>query len=85
MKTAIVCLAALAASNAVAQQPAAKIRPAPAVQGKSQEELRRLRAEKLADPVFDGAGWITDYDEARRRAAETGRFVLVYFTRSYAP
>ena len=30
----------------------------------SQEQLVKLRAEKLAKPVFTKAPWVTDYDKA---------------------
>lgn len=66
-------------------RPAARlVAPAPQ-QGKSQEELKKLRAEKLAKPVFQNAAWHFDYDEARAEAVETGKLVLTYFTRSYDP
>ena len=52
---------------------------------KSQDELRAQRAKKLAKPVFEQADWLMDYDEARRRAAAEGKWILCYFTRSYAP
>ncbi|MDA1259263.1 MAG: hypothetical protein O3A20_01430 [Planctomycetota bacterium] len=29
-------------------------------------------------------GWITDYDEARARAAKEGKLIFAYFTRSYS-
>ena len=52
-------------------------------QNKSQEELAKLRDEKLAKPVFKQAPWRTDYDEARREAAEQHKLIFAYFTRSY--
>lgn len=54
-------------------------------QEKTQEELKAQRAEKLAKEVFDRAPWIRDYDRARAAAKQQGRFLLVYFTRSFAP
>jgi hypothetical protein len=56
-----------------------------AAQEKSQEDLARLRAEKLAKPVFENAVWYKDYDHAREEAKDSGKVLLVYFTRSYAP
>ena len=47
---------------------------------------RRSRFEAMCEePWFTGGGWIADYDEARRRAAATGRPIVAYFTRSFAP
>ncbi|GAB4148657.1 MAG: hypothetical protein Fur0037_16980 [Planctomycetota bacterium] len=63
---------------------AARIVPARPMPPLSQEELRKRRAEKLAKPVFAKAAWRTDYDAARKEARETGKLILVYFTRSYA-
>ncbi len=51
---------------------------------KSQDELKQLRAEKLAKPVFQKADWMTDYDAARAKAKEEGKLLFAYFTRSYA-
>lgn len=56
---------------------------APAQQ-KSQEELKQLRTEKLAKPVFQKAEWLTDYDKARETAKQQGKLIFAYFTRSYA-
>jgi len=56
----------------------------PAQQQKSQEELKQLRTEKLAKPVFQKAPWLSDYDAARAEAKKTGRPLFTYFTRSYA-
>lgn len=49
-----------------------------------QEQLKQLRAEKLAKPVFQKAPWITDYDRAREQAKQDGKLLFAYFTRSYA-
>lgn len=53
-------------------------------QGKSQEELIKLRDEKLAKPVFDLAAWNTDYDAVREEAKKSNELIFAYFTRSYA-
>lgn len=50
-----------------------------------QEALKAKRAEKLAKPVFQKAKWQLDYDQARAAAKQQGKWVLAYFTRSYAP
>jgi hypothetical protein len=48
-------------------------------------QLAALRDKKLASPFLRCARWHTRYDEARAAAAESGRPILAYFTRSYAP
>ena len=65
-------------------QPAARLQPAPQGQQKSQEELVKLRDEKLALPVFTKADWTFDYDKARERAAKEGKLIFTYFSRSYS-
>jgi hypothetical protein len=50
----------------------------------SQEQLVKLRAEKLAKPVFTKAPWVTDYDKAREQAKKENKLLFTYFTRSYA-
>jgi hypothetical protein len=49
-----------------------------------QRKLEQKRVEKLAKPVFKKAAWHFDYDAARAAAKEQGKFLLAYFTRSYA-
>lgn len=51
---------------------------------KSQEELTKLRDEKLANEVFQKANWIFDYDDALAAAKKDGKPIFAYFTRSYA-
>jgi hypothetical protein len=72
----IVPLAALLASLLPAQNPAPVF--------KSHEELTKLRAEKLAKPVFTHAPWVTDFDKAREQAKQQNKLLFTYFTRSYA-
>ena len=50
----------------------------------SQEQLVKLRSEKLAKEVFTKANWITDYDKARAEAKKSGKLLFTYFTRSYS-
>ena len=50
----------------------------------SQEELIKLREEKLAKPVFKLAPWKTDYDAVRAEAKASGKPMFAYFSRSYA-
>jgi hypothetical protein len=89
--TSILPIAALLAALLPAQtpQPAKPAQPAQPVQRaqpapKTPEELTKLRAEKLAKPVFQKAAWIADYDEARAQAKKDGKLIFAYFTRSYA-
>jgi len=73
--------------------PALKLQTAPAMKlvapgpklERTQSDLKKQRAKKLAKEVFDNADWFYDYDEARAAAAAQGKLLLVYFTRSYAP
>jgi hypothetical protein len=58
--------------------------PAQNRQPPSQEQLTKLRAEKLAKPVFTKAPWVTDYDKAREQAKKENKLLFTYFTRSYA-
>jgi len=51
----------------------------------SQKELRARYEKLVASDWFVEGGWTEDYDAALARARETGRTVLAYFTRSYAP
>jgi hypothetical protein len=54
------------------------------------DEIKQLianRDHKLNQPFLraPGAGWTTNYDEARQSAKSSGKLILGYFTRSYAP
>lgn len=83
---AAVALPALA-GMALAQTPAKPAAPkSGASQPKqpSQEELVKLRDEKLALPVFKKANWTFDYDAARAEAKKSGKLIFTYFSRSYA-
>ena len=46
--------------------------------------LERKRDKKLAAKWFTQNPWTNDYDAARKRAAESGKVIFAYFTRSYA-
>ncbi len=75
MKTvSALVLAALALSAPLAAQR----------QQPSQEDLVKLREEKLAKEVFKLAPWSFDYDAARKQAKAEGKLIFAYFTRSYA-
>lgn len=51
---------------------------------KSQEELVKLRDEKMAHEVFQKADWIFDYDKVLAEAKQQDKLIFAYFTRSYA-
>src|SRR5436853_1760235 len=48
-------------------------------------ELVAKRDKKLAAPFLRCAKWTTSYDQARTAAKASGKLILGYFTRSYAP
>ena len=80
-------LAVTAAVPLLGQQPATALQPMPAQprQGPSQEKLIAQRDKKLGKEVFQNADWVLDFAEAKKRAADQDKLILVYFTRSYAP
>ncbi len=51
---------------------------------KSQEDLAKMRDEKIGHEVFQKANWIFDYDKARDEAKKSDKLIFAYFTRSYA-
>ena len=48
------------------------------------EELKAKRDKKLQEDWFTSNPWTSDYDEARKRAKESGKVIFAYFTRSYS-
>jgi hypothetical protein len=50
-----------------------------------QGTLIERRAGKLESPFLENALWHTDYDDAREDAAESGKPIFAYFSRSYEP
>lgn len=54
-------------------------------QGRSQDELKANKAEKLKKEFVTAAPWLTDYDKAREEAKKSDKLIFAYFTRSYAP
>ncbi len=80
-------LVALAIGSLQDLAQAQELQPAGAkpAAGLSQEELHRLRDEKVALPVFKQCPWSFDYDAARAAAKAPGKLIFAYFTRSYAP
>jgi hypothetical protein len=50
----------------------------------SEDDLKKKRAAKVAEPWFTSNAWTDDYDVAKQRAQESGKVIFGYFTRSYA-
>jgi len=50
-----------------------------------QEGLKAKLDEKLSEEWVANGEWITDFDTAKDKAAKSGRPIVAYFTRSYAP
>jgi hypothetical protein len=55
---------------------------APALLAQSLQE--KLDA-KLQEPFAKNCAWVLDYDDALAQAKASGKLILGYFTRSYAP
>lgn len=60
------------------------VAPSALAQG-SQEELKARLDAKRAEAWFTEYGWTDRFEVAKARARETGKPILAYFTRSYAP
>jgi hypothetical protein len=52
---------------------------------RGQAQLIKQRAAKLSKPFLENATWALDYDKARAEAKKQKKWLLTYFTRSYAP
>jgi len=76
-------LAALVATPAAAQS--ARLSGGPAQSQDSQADMVAKYEAKLKADYIPFGGWITDYDEARAKAAAEGKLIFAYFSRSYAP
>lgn len=50
-----------------------------------QDQLKERRAAKLKKPFLQNASWMLDYDEARAEAKKQKKWLLTYFTRTFAP
>ena len=48
------------------------------------QDLQAKKDAKMQEAWFKAAPWTADYDEARKLAAESGKVIFAYFTRSYA-
>ncbi|RMH04280.1 MAG: hypothetical protein D6702_03490 [Planctomycetota bacterium] len=58
---------------------------APAAAAQDTAALEQKYRHKLEQPFVAYGGWLTDLDQAKRRAAAENKLIFVYFTRSYAP
>ncbi|MCA8926125.1 MAG: hypothetical protein KDD82_30240 [Planctomycetes bacterium] len=47
-------------------------------------DLQGKLDKKLAEGWIKDPLWITDYDEAKQKAGESGKLIFGYFTRSYS-
>jgi hypothetical protein len=59
--------------------------PSLSLRAQDQAELATKRDQKLESEFLKLADWVTDFAEAQAVAAETGKPIFAYFTRSYAP
>ena len=48
-------------------------------------ELKAKLDEKLKKPFVSNAAWVLGFGEAKELAAEKGKVIFAYFSRSYAP
>jgi len=51
----------------------------------SQESLQKKLDAKVAEPWVEAGGWSLDYEGTLAKAKESGKPIVAYFTRSYAP
>lgn len=48
-------------------------------------DLEDRLEEKLSKEFVRNAVWMTDYDQVKAKAKESGKPIFAYFSRSYAP
>jgi len=58
---------------------------ATAAQAQDKSDLQAKYEAKVAESWFTDNGFTDDYDTARELAAESGKPIFTYFTRSYSP
>ena len=58
---------------------------AKAIPALAQDPNQAKLDKKLAKEFVKKIEWVQDYDVAKQRAGESGKLVLAYFTRSFAP
>jgi hypothetical protein len=79
----ILAAALLVPAPVFAQSPggasAPKQQPKPA-----EDPLQKKLDEKLKEPFFKKAAWLTDYDQALAESKKSGKPIFGYFSRSYA-
>lgn len=51
----------------------------------AQANLEQKYKKKIAKPFVTNAAWVLDFDAARKKAAESKKFIFAYFTRSFSP
>ncbi len=51
----------------------------------SQSELEKRKQKKLRSTFLKQARWVKDFDKAKKESRRSGKLILAYFTRSYAP
>ena len=51
----------------------------------SAQSLEEKLQAKLQEPFVSNAEWQTDFDAAKKKAADEGKVIFAYFTRSYQP
>jgi hypothetical protein len=51
----------------------------------AEDPLEERLAEKLGKPFAKNAAWVLSFADAKKAAAEKGKVIFAYFSRSYAP
>jgi hypothetical protein len=59
--------------------------PLLAAEETAMDPLQQKLDKKLSAPFVAKGNWITDFDTAKKKAAETGKPIFAYFSRSYSP
>ncbi|MCC6737554.1 MAG: hypothetical protein IT452_00800 [Planctomycetia bacterium] len=50
-----------------------------------QEDLKKKRDAKYAEPWVTKFPWVTSYAKAKEQAKKDGKLIFAYFSRSYSP
>lgn len=79
MRTALIAFLACAMAALLASPVLAQGRTPP-----SQDQLKKQRADKVAEAWFTDAGWNDDYDAVRAKAKEAQKLIFAYFSRTYS-
>ncbi len=51
----------------------------------AEDPLEAKLQEKLGKPFAKNAAWVLSFADAKKQAAEKGKVIFAYFSRSYAP